>query len=305
MRLYGCETDNMKSSCCASCGIAEIDDIKLMPCNSCDLVRYCSVNCQRDHISCHLQACRKRAAELRDELLFKQPEGSCYGDCPICSLPLPLDGSKSGMYMCCSKVICLGCDHANRMREDEMRLQRTCPFCREALPETKECDKLRMKRIEVNDPVAIFQEGALQYQKGDYQRAFEYYAKAAALGDANAHYRLSILYNNGQGVKTNNRKMIYHMVEAAVGGHPVARHNLGNIERFLNNNFENAKRHWIISATQGYDESTKELLQAFKEGYVEKEELAAALRAHQAAVDATKSSQRKVAEEFQRIPFEQ
>ena len=34
---------------------------------------------------------RKRAAVLRDELLFKQPESSHLGDCPICCLPLPLD----------------------------------------------------------------------------------------------------------------------------------------------------------------------------------------------------------------------
>ena len=31
---------------CASCGIAEVDDIKLKDCSACDLVRYCSDDCQ-------------------------------------------------------------------------------------------------------------------------------------------------------------------------------------------------------------------------------------------------------------------
>ena len=69
-------------SCCASCGIAEIDDIKLMPCDGCDLVRYCSDECQIEHKSEHQDACKKRAgeaAELRDELLFKQPESTHHG----------------------------------------------------------------------------------------------------------------------------------------------------------------------------------------------------------------------------------
>ena len=74
------ENEAVDTSCCASCGIDEIDDIKLVPCDGCDLVRYCSDACQRDHISRHLLACRKRAAELRDELLFKQPESTHFGD---------------------------------------------------------------------------------------------------------------------------------------------------------------------------------------------------------------------------------
>ena len=35
--------------CCASCGIAEVDDIKLMDCDACDLVPYCSDECKADH----------------------------------------------------------------------------------------------------------------------------------------------------------------------------------------------------------------------------------------------------------------
>eukprot|EP00986_Skeletonema_menzelii_P015812 scaffold12771_cov86-Skeletonema_menzelii.AAC.1 len=68
------------TSCCASCGVAEVDEIKLKECNDCDLVRYCSDDCQIDHKPEHEEACKKRTAELRDELLFKQP-GACTEDC--------------------------------------------------------------------------------------------------------------------------------------------------------------------------------------------------------------------------------
>eukprot|EP00984_Skeletonema_dohrnii_P020923 scaffold10323_cov163-Skeletonema_dohrnii-CCMP3373.AAC.1 len=35
--------------CCASCGTAEVDDIKLKKCTACYLVKYCSIKCQREH----------------------------------------------------------------------------------------------------------------------------------------------------------------------------------------------------------------------------------------------------------------
>ena len=44
----------------------------------------------------------------------------------------------------------------------------------------------------------------------------------------------------------------------------------------------------------------KALMEAFQQGYVEKEELAAALREQKAAVEETKSAQRVEAEEFYR-----
>jgi len=51
-----------------------------------------------------------------------------------------------------------------------------------------------MKRIEVNDPVALRQMGFRRYAEGNYKGAFEYWTKAAELGDAGAHYELSHSY---------------------------------------------------------------------------------------------------------------
>jgi len=100
-----------------------IDDIKVVPCDDCDLVKYCSDECQKEHQSQHKEDCKKRAAELHDEILFMQPESSHHGDCPICCLPLPLDLEKSGLYQChCSKIVCKGCARATLLRDKEMEL---------------------------------------------------------------------------------------------------------------------------------------------------------------------------------------
>ena len=133
--------------CCAFCGKAKVDNIKLMRCTACYLVRYCSVICQKSHRSQHKRACKKRASEIRDELLFRQPESTHLGDCPICMLPLSLD--PNSMTSCCSKVICKGCDLANEIQKmEETQSQILCPFCRHPVPPTDEgIDLNTLKRI--------------------------------------------------------------------------------------------------------------------------------------------------------------
>ena len=82
---------------CDSCGVVANgeDDVKLKKC-ACKLVKYCSVKCQKDHRKQHHKnECKKRVDELRDEILFKQPESTHVGDCPICCLPIPIDQSKN------------------------------------------------------------------------------------------------------------------------------------------------------------------------------------------------------------------
>ena len=131
------------------------------------------------------------------QILFKQPENGHLGDCPICYLPLSIVVEKSVMMVCCSKQICNGCNDSNQMREEEERLDRRCPFCWQ--PRTAftraEIDRKRMKRIEVNDPVATREMGLQCYYEGDCSGAIEYWTKApdAELGDAGAHYELSII----------------------------------------------------------------------------------------------------------------
>ncbi len=283
-------------SCCAACGVAaEVDGVELLPCGDCDLVKYCSDECQDDHKSEHKEACKIRF----EELLFKQPECSHLGDCPICFLPLSLDQSKSYLMPCCSKEICMACRFANHVRALEMELIHSCPFCREPVPQTKEeVDKRTMKRVAMNDPAAMCSWGVTLRFKGDFSGAVECWTKASELGDADAHFKLACMYGRGLGVEYNEGRVWYHMEGAAIAGHPRARHFLGLSEYYDSGNVERAVKHWIIASNLGEDDSIKELMKAFKEGHVSKDDLAAALRAHKAAVDATKSPQRVEAEEF-------
>ena len=291
------ETESDAMQRCASCGTAENDDIKLKKCTACHLVRYCSVKCQKEHWSQHKKECKK----LRDEILFKQPESSHLGDCPICCLPLPIDPSKSAFYTCCSKHICQGCHLVNQKRERDQRLQCKCPFCRKALPKTMDESKKRlMKRIEVNDPVAMRNMGAFREMEGDYKAAFDYWTRAAAWGDAMAHYQLAGRYRKGLGVvEKDEKRALHHVEQAAIGGHPGARHNLGCMEE-RHGRIDRAVKHWIIATKLGYDESLNAVTDLYKAGLVKKEDFTAALRGYQAAINATKSPHREEVEKRRR-----
>jgi tetratricopeptide (TPR) repeat protein len=281
---------------CASCGKAAVDDIKLKICTACKLVKYCSVECQKNHRPQHKKACKKRAAELHDDRLFTQPDGTHRGECSICCLPSPLDTNKRRINSCCCKMICLGCNYANEKREWEQGNKGKCPYCREPLPKTQEeVVQNLMKRIKANDPVALLQIGRERYVEGDYDGSFQYWTKALASGNIEAHYCLSIMYNKGEGVEKDKKKEVYHLEEAAVGGHPSARYNLGCIEH-KNGRMDRASKHFIISAKLGDNNALEEVKKYFLKGAVSKDDYEAALRGHQAAVDATKSAQRDEAE---------
>jgi hypothetical protein len=194
---------------CAACGITSDDgDIKLKTCSGCKLVKYCGTKCQIEHRPKHKLACKKRAAELRDELLLKKPESTHLGDCPICFIPLPLDRETKCMLMsCCSKLICTACCYTNRNREMDNGVQHKCPFCRKPEPKHQaEADQNRMRRIEKNDPDAICEMGTRCYAVDDYAGAIKYFTKATALGSAQAHYQLSTMYNYGTGVEKDRKK---------------------------------------------------------------------------------------------------
>ena len=54
-------------------------------------------------------------------------------------------------------------------------------------------------------------------------------------------------------------------------------------------------KHFIIAAKLGLDDALEALKSCYREGVVSKEDFAAALRGHQAVVDAMKSLQREAA----------
>jgi TPR repeat protein len=203
------------------------------------------------------------------------------------------------MTACCCKMICNGCFHANFIREREENIEHKCPFCRHPAPKSEaEADRNAKKRVEANDPVALREVGARRDKEGDYKSAFEYWTKAAALGDVAAHYNLSTLYHRGEVVEKDEKKELHHLEVATIGGSLFARNSLRTIEG-ENGRYERAFKHFIIAAKLGEDDSLDALKKGFKEGYVSKEDFAAALRGHQAAVNATKSPQREAAAALQ------
>ena len=283
---------------CANCGIAEVDDINLEDCDDCDLVKYCSDKCREDHREQHEEECKERKALLHDRKLFTQPDETHLGECPLCFLPLPIDLRKSAFLSCCSQIVCLGCMYANMIsNKHDLEKARRCSFCREPVA-VDEHHKKMMERIKANDPAALREVGAKCDREGDYEGAFEYYTKAAELGDADAHTKLGMMYEVGEGVEEDEAKAVYHYEKAAIGGHPIARHNLGGMEWEIIGNVERAVKHYIIAANLGDEGSMKQLWKHYSLGNITKEDLDATLRTHHAAIDETKSEQRDAGEAF-------
>jgi hypothetical protein len=288
-----CVTEAEADVCCANCGIAGVDEIKLEECTDCDLVKYCSDKCREEHREQHDEECKNRKVILlHDRKLFTQPEETHRGECPLCFLPMPHDPTKSTFHTCCSKIICNGCRYAHERSNGGD----SCPFCREPVADEEENTKRIMKRIKANDPAAMFQMGRKRYIEGDYETALDFFTKAAELGNAGAHHNLSVMYRKGARVE-KEEKVVYHFEIAAIGGHPGARCNLGCLEE-NNGNIERAVKHFIIAANLGDEESMKALWKHYSCGNITKEDLEATLRTHQAAIDAMKSEQRKEAERY-------
>src|SRR6056300_1116021 len=102
--MSGKEVEAVANVCCANCGVSEVDT-KLKDCDDCDLVKYCSDKCTENHREQHEEECQNRADELHDRKLFRQPDGTHEGECPLCFLPMPFDPTKSTFKSCCSAYI--------------------------------------------------------------------------------------------------------------------------------------------------------------------------------------------------------
>ena len=125
---------------CANCGKGPSEAARLKNCTACRLVKYCSVDCQMAHRKQHKGACKKCAAELKDERLYTQGLERPEEDfCPI-----------SGFRECCMKKICFGCHMAAQKSG-----MNDCPFCRTSI--NGRCRALAsvQKRVDAKDPVAI------------------------------------------------------------------------------------------------------------------------------------------------------
>ena len=283
---------------CANCGKGEEAAGDLKACTACHLVKYCNRDCQIAHRPQHKKACKKRATELHDEKLFKQPLPN--EDCPICMLPLPTLLSGHSYKSCCGKIICSGCIHAVNKRD---LVEQKCPFCRTPAPHSDEemIERLK-KRTEADDAEAKCSLG-LYYTNGQYGlpqnrvKALELWNRAAELGVAEAYYNLGIAYKHGDGVERDEKKANHYYELAAMGGDVDARYNLGCLEGNTGN-YDRALKHWMISAGGGMKESLSAIQEIFKIGVATKDDYTKALRVYQAYLGEIKSVQRDEAAAF-------
>ena len=74
------DDEDKEVSVCANCGKGEEESDKLKACTACKMVKYCNRECQIAHRPQHKKECKKKAKELHDEQLFKQPPPE--EDCP-------------------------------------------------------------------------------------------------------------------------------------------------------------------------------------------------------------------------------
>ena len=161
----------------------------------------------------------------------------------------------------------------------------------------EEIKKNLLKRVAANDPIALGEHGKELYYKGDYDGAFKCLTKAAELGDVEAHFNVSVLYQEGHGVEKDEKKEMYHLEEATIAGHPAARLNLASYERRKGRS-DSSVKHLIIAANLGDYDAIRMLKSCYRDGEISKDDYATALHAHKAAVDAMKSPQRNAAAKF-------
>ena len=316
----------MTTICCADCGEEEGGIVSLKACKSCMFVKYCNATCQRNHWSKHKKLCKMRAAEIRDEALFKDPPPK--EDCPICFLPMPIkliccislppatissepiydfaianeELAKKHMekyYSCCGKSICKGCVNSFRKSGNDDK----CPFCNSDRGNDTDEQRVEetMMRVEVNDVTSIcvmagyYFEGTGGLQQ-DHTRAMELYARAAELGSRHAHFELGSIYYQGGDLK----KAKFHYEAAAMAGHEVARYNLAGHEvaRYLGSveaqkaNSERVFKHLRIAASAGDYAAMHHLRTIFEKGFVSRESIDSTLTAYNNSCAETRSEAR-------------
>jgi hypothetical protein len=314
--------NNMKvtphsTHCCADCGSVAGEGLTLKACKACMLAKYCNAECQRNHWPKHKKECKLRAAELRDEVLFKDPPSK--EDCPICFLPMPKrliccvslppatissvpisdfaitneELAKKVMevyYPCCGKSVCNGCVHSFRKSGNDEK----CPFCNSdrSSKTYRELVAEMMKRAEANDAASICLLAQGYYcgdigGQPDRTKAKELYGRAADLGYGKAHYNLADIYKEGGDLK----KAKFHFEAAAMAGDEVARNHIGVFEA-QSGNMERAVKHWMISASAGHNDAMDNLLIAFKKGRVSRNAIDSTLAAYNSSCVEMRSESR-------------
>ena len=259
-----------------------------------------------DGVCDNLESCKLDAEKkISDEELFKQPP-SLFGDCPICFERIPTLHTGSKYKTCCGKVICSGCVHAPVYDNQGNKVaEKKCPFCRTPKHKSvEEANERREKRVEADDPIAIYNLGSynalgLKGFPQDYTKALELWHRAGEHGLTDAYYCIGIAYERGDGVDVDKKKAIQYYQLAAIGGSESGRHMLGLYEAQSRPNYEGeagnverALKHFMIAVRGGHNESLKQVKMLYSNGRATKEDYTKALRLYQEYLSEIKTVQR-------------
>lgn len=249
-------------------------------------------------------------------------------ECPICMLPLPLEGEQSMYESCCGKIVCRGCTVATKraaidksLLENMTRSQPSanmeliefqltamqdapCAFCRSERPlNLKENVKRLQVRIDrFNDPVAMNQLGGyLIYGVGglkqNKKKAMKLYKRSYDLGSPEAADRLSY-YNSA-----NPTLKSQYLKEGARRGNINSCVELGASYQCHGIDEEYAKS--LLMAKAGDEEAMNIVWMYYRGGHLNKDDLTATLRAKQAASIEVKSDNREFAKRYHAFQMQQ
>jgi len=199
---------------------------------------------------------------------------------------------------CCGKVICSGCVSAPIYDNQGNEVtEKVCPFCRTLTPTTgEEANERTIKRVEMNDPIAIYNIGVC-YREGtdgfpqDHVKALELWHRAGKLGHAGAYCKIGYAYNNGEGVEVDKKKARHYYELAAMKGNAMARFNLG-CDEWRAGNKDRALKHYMIAVRGGSYPSLKCIKYIYSKGHSTKDDYTKALRLYQEYLGEIKSDQR-------------
>lgn len=151
------------------------------------------------------------------------------------------------------------------------------------LPLTKVLQQLRLSFVQhvirAHTASDWLRRGLIAHEKRQYFRALMAWKRASELGDAEALYRVGLLYARGEGVVQSIPDAVAWYTRAALAGHVDAQFQLGAI--YLNGSTfgQNGANNWFKSAKQRNCEAAQENLDVlFPNGVVIEKDLEAANR---------------------------
>ena len=263
-------------------------------------------NCTSANVMNHGGLESVEEGRVEDDFLTK----AALEDCPVCLVPLPLDGYDTVYWPCCGKRLCCACVNETRRATRVTNRKRvnnllppftidTCAFCRTvSYKDNAELIQRFETRIEKGDGRAAYNLAG-RYRHGDNnfprdeKKALQLYHRAADLGCISASGHLGFLYAFGEeGVERDTFTGRKFLETAVKEGSVDALYYLGCLEQG-EGKMELALKCWRLAASAGDEGSMKNLQKAFSMKLLSKDVVEEALRMYQVACGEMISDERE------------